>query len=67
MAERSRGRGAALASTLIIGSQSYPLLAPLEVVDTWTDGFEKVWTALLRRGGTLDVDGAKALAPRGIE
>ena len=36
---------AALASTLIIGSQSYPLFAqPLEVVDAWADAFEKVWT-----------------------
>src|SRR6266849_11139701 len=33
----------ALASTLVIGSQSYPLFAqPLEVVDAWADGFEKV-------------------------
>ncbi len=38
---------AALASTLVIGSQSYPLFAqPLEVVDAWADGFEKVWSRL---------------------
>ena len=38
---------AALASTLVIGSQSYPLFAqPLEVVDAWADGFEKVWSHL---------------------
>jgi dTDP-4-amino-4,6-dideoxygalactose transaminase len=37
----------ALASTLVIGSQSYPLFAqPLDVVDAWAAGFEKVWTAL---------------------
>ena len=36
---------AALASTLVIGSQSYPWFAqPLEVVDAWADGFEKVWS-----------------------
>ncbi len=38
---------AALDSTLIIGSQSYPLFAqPLEVVDAWADGFEKAWKSL---------------------
>jgi dTDP-4-amino-4,6-dideoxygalactose transaminase len=37
----------ALASTLVIGSQSYPLFAqPLDVVDAWADGFEKVWDAI---------------------
>jgi hypothetical protein len=42
-------RDRALESTLIIGSQSYPLFAqPLEVVDAWADGFEKVWNAILR-------------------
>jgi dTDP-4-amino-4,6-dideoxygalactose transaminase len=38
---------AALASTLVIGSQSYPLFAQsLEVVDAWADGFERAWKAL---------------------
>jgi dTDP-4-amino-4,6-dideoxygalactose transaminase len=38
---------AALESTLVIGSQSYPLFAqPTDVVDGWADGFEKVWTRL---------------------
>ena len=38
---------AALDSTILIGSQSYPLFAqPLEVVDAWADGFEKVWKSL---------------------
>ena len=39
---------AALDSTLVIGSQSYPLFAqPLEVVDAWADGFERAWNAIL--------------------
>ena len=47
--ERYPNAAAALDATLIIGSQSYPLFAqPLEVVDAWADGFEKVWTAILR-------------------
>lgn len=59
---------AALASTLVIGSQSYPLFAQLlEVVDACADGFEKAWTALLRQRGTLDVQGAKVLTTRGVE
>jgi dTDP-4-amino-4,6-dideoxygalactose transaminase len=38
---------AALESTIIIGSQSYPLFAqPADVVDGWADGFEKAWTRL---------------------
>ncbi len=38
---------AALESTLIIGSQSYPLFAqPLEVVDAWAAGFENAWNAI---------------------
>jgi len=46
--ERYRNAEAALESTLLIGSQSYPLFAqPREVVDAWADGFEKVWTAIL--------------------
>jgi len=45
--ERYPNAEAALASTLVIGSQSYPLFAqPLEVVDAWADGFEKVWSRL---------------------
>src|SRR5439155_12542598 len=40
---------AALDSTLVIGSQSYPLFAqPLEVVDAWADGFERAWDVILR-------------------
>ncbi len=40
---------AALDASVVIGSQSYPLFAqPLEVVDAWADGFERVWTAILR-------------------
>ncbi|MBI2564286.1 MAG: DegT/DnrJ/EryC1/StrS family aminotransferase, partial [candidate division NC10 bacterium] len=47
--ERYPNAAAALESTLIIGSQSYPLFAqPLEVVDAWADGFERVWTTILR-------------------
>jgi dTDP-4-amino-4,6-dideoxygalactose transaminase len=47
--ERYPNAAAALESTLIIGSQSYPLFAqPLDVVDAWADGFEKAWTAILR-------------------
>jgi dTDP-4-amino-4,6-dideoxygalactose transaminase len=38
---------AALDSTILIGSQSYPLFAQrLEVVDAWADGFERAWTAI---------------------
>jgi dTDP-4-amino-4,6-dideoxygalactose transaminase len=45
--ERYRNAEAALESTLLIGSQSYPLFAqPLDVVDAWADGFEKAWTSL---------------------
>jgi hypothetical protein len=40
-------RSSRLASTLVIGSQSFPLFAqPLEVVDAWADGFKTVWKAL---------------------
>jgi dTDP-4-amino-4,6-dideoxygalactose transaminase len=40
---------ATLDSTLVIGSQSYPLFAqPLEVVDAWAEGFAKAWKAILR-------------------
>jgi dTDP-4-amino-4,6-dideoxygalactose transaminase len=47
-AERYPNADAALASTLVIGSQSYPLFAqPLEVVDAWADGFERAWKGLL--------------------
>jgi dTDP-4-amino-4,6-dideoxygalactose transaminase len=39
----------ALESTLLIGSQSYPLFAqPLEVVDAWAGGFERAWNAIHR-------------------
>jgi len=45
--ERYPNAEAALASTLVIGSQSYPLFAqPLDVVDGWAAGFEKVWSHL---------------------
>jgi len=38
---------AALESTIVIGSQSYPLFAqPGDVIDEWADGFEKAWTRL---------------------
>jgi dTDP-4-amino-4,6-dideoxygalactose transaminase len=41
----------ALASTLVVGSQSYPLFAqPEEVIDTWADAFTKVWMRILQRG-----------------
>ncbi|PYN77228.1 MAG: hypothetical protein DMD96_24220 [Candidatus Rokuibacteriota bacterium] len=47
--ERYPNAEAALASTLVIGSQSYPLFAqPLEVVDAWADAFERVWKVILR-------------------
>jgi perosamine synthetase len=47
--ERHPNSSAALDSTLVIGSQSYPLFAqPLEVVDAWGEGFERAWTAILR-------------------
>ncbi len=40
---------AALDASLVIGSQSYPLFAqPLDVVDAWADGFERVWRSILR-------------------
>jgi len=46
-AEHYPNAEAALASTLVIGSQSYPLFAqPLDVVDAWAAGFEKVWNAI---------------------
>ena len=46
--ERYPNATAALDSTLVIGSQSYPLFAqPLEVVDAWADGFERAWKAIL--------------------
>ena len=36
-----------LDSSIIIGSQSYPLFAqPLDVVDAWGDAFERVWKSL---------------------
>jgi dTDP-4-amino-4,6-dideoxygalactose transaminase len=45
--ERYPNAEAALDSTLLIGSQSYPLFAqPLEVVDAWADGFERAWNAI---------------------
>jgi perosamine synthetase len=38
---------AALGSSLIVGSQSYPLFAQsAPVVDAWADAFEKIWRAL---------------------
>jgi dTDP-4-amino-4,6-dideoxygalactose transaminase len=38
---------AALESSLIVGSQSYPLFAqPASVVDRWADAFEKIWRVL---------------------
>ena len=47
--ERYPNAAVALDSTLIIGSQSYPLFAqPLDVVDAWAEGFEKAWTAIRR-------------------
>jgi dTDP-4-amino-4,6-dideoxygalactose transaminase len=47
--ERYPNAAAALDATLVVGSQSYPLFAqPLEVVDAWADGFERVWNAILR-------------------
>ncbi len=48
--ERHPNTVAALDSTILIGSQSYPLFAqPLEVVDAWADGFERAWRAIVRR------------------
>jgi dTDP-4-amino-4,6-dideoxygalactose transaminase len=48
--ERYPNATAALESTLLIGSQSYPLFAqPLEVVDAWAAGFETVWRSLTSR------------------
>ena len=45
--ERYPSGEAILESTLLIGSQSYPLFAqPLEVVDAWADGFERAWNAI---------------------
>ena len=45
--ERCPSAEAALESTLLIGSQSYPLFSqPLEVVDAWADGFERAWNAI---------------------
>ena len=47
--ERYPSAEATLESTLLIGSQSYPLFAqPLEVVDAWADGFERAWNAIRR-------------------
>src|SRR2546422_344982 len=47
--ERYPNATAALDSTLVIGSQSYPLFAQsLEVVDAWADGFERAWEAICR-------------------
>ena len=38
---------AVLESTVVIGSQSYPLFAqPTDVVDGWAEGFEKAWKRL---------------------
>jgi perosamine synthetase len=38
---------AALASTLVIGSQTCPLFAqPLDVIDAWAAGFERAWKNL---------------------
>jgi dTDP-4-amino-4,6-dideoxygalactose transaminase len=37
----------ALDGSLVIGSQSYPLFAqPLEVINAWAEGFERVWNSL---------------------
>jgi dTDP-4-amino-4,6-dideoxygalactose transaminase len=48
--ERYPNAAAALDATLVVGSQSYPLFAqPLEVVDAWADGFERVWRSLRSR------------------
>src|SRR3989442_12069829 len=45
--ERYPNAAAALDSTILIGSQSYPLFAQLlEVVDAWADGFERAWKSL---------------------
>src|SRR6266581_651145 len=45
--ERHPNTVAALDSTILIGSQSYPLFAQsLEVVDAWADGFERAWRAI---------------------
>jgi perosamine synthetase len=47
--ERYPNAEIALESTLLIGSQSYPLFAqPPEVVDAWADGFERAWNAIRR-------------------
>jgi perosamine synthetase len=45
--ERYPNAAGALAASLVIGSQSYPVFAqPLEVIDAWADGFERVWSGL---------------------
>jgi dTDP-4-amino-4,6-dideoxygalactose transaminase len=38
---------AVLESSIVIGSQTYPLFAqPLDVIDEWADAFERVWKRL---------------------
>jgi dTDP-4-amino-4,6-dideoxygalactose transaminase len=45
--ERYPNASAALDSSLIIGSQTYPLFAqPADVVDAWADAFERAWKRL---------------------
>lgn len=47
--ERYPNAAGALESTLIIGSQSYPLFAQApEVVDAWPTASRRSWTAILR-------------------
>ena len=47
MMQDSKLATAALEGSLVIGSQSYPLFAqPLDVVEAWADGFERVWRRL---------------------
>jgi len=45
--ERYPNAEAALAASVVVGSQSYPLFAqPVEVIDAWAAGFERAWRAL---------------------
>jgi dTDP-4-amino-4,6-dideoxygalactose transaminase len=47
VAERYPNAAAALETSLIIGSQTYPLFAqPTDVVDEWATAFEKAWRRL---------------------
>ena len=58
--ERYPNAAAALDGSLVVGSQSYPVFAqPLEVVDAWADGFEKVWNAILRGRPGGHVEGGR--------